>query len=274
MSFPEVVEQDPQYFFWAARQKKPSKFLACFVNWVRGRYDDDPSEGTLVLKPPTAIGAPVAKRRPEKQTNLQMMKEHWSKVSQCEKCVRWTFVGSNKFQKRRTCLDCGLVETIKIDQAPPGDPARCLHARTNHQGSTATVSRTFCLDCKTYVHEEPQTEEGKKQRAAERKQRTNARIEPEKPNPQLTHEQVQQTMRTFRGLAQAHLRSHPETDVTLRQLESLLQDAADIVLDDAAADPPAPVAFPAAERGRFKRREPEAREEIKEEIKQETPSRS
>ena len=115
------------------------------------------------------------------------------------------------------------------------------------------MSRIYCKDCGTYVHEEPQTPET---RAAAKNREPIQHIDgvppppgytypkmPDKPNALVPLDQAVQVAQTFGGLVRTHIghatRGPGFEYVDQRTLEQLLADAIDITVDEHGDDPPA-----------------------------------
>ena len=86
-------------------------------------------------------------------------------VARCRKCTDFTRAGSNAYVDRRTCLDCGHVETEKKERT--ADPATCAHPEVDSLGSTKTTARLTCTLCGTIVDEQPQDIKRDRARVAE-----------------------------------------------------------------------------------------------------------
>ena len=247
-TFKQVTEGHPGYFFWTLTQ---------YREWVQQHYIIDHAVQSLVSKSTLSSHRaepgeepPPAPHKQARAAARREQKLRWSQTPKCAKCTEFSAAGSNAFQRRKTCVVCGDVTITKIERPKAGEAsassASCPHANTNRSGSTKTVSRIFCVDCQTYVHEEPQTDEtraaAKAASSVRRQAGGSARAEPEpRPDAQLTSAQALGVAKTFPTLVKAHVRKADDGVVTQRQLESMLSDAIDIVKDqDEGADPARP----------------------------------
>ena len=86
--------------------------------------------------------------------------KEWSTREPCQPiCERFSFPGSNQYTEKKTCFACGAVTLTPRGPAVPNVPeVLCNHLRTYHRGSTRTVHRVYCLDCRVYIYECPQEE--------------------------------------------------------------------------------------------------------------------
>ena len=145
--------------------------------------------------------------------------------------------GSNAFVRKETCNKCGNTTTTKFERKPPSVAAvaACQHSDIHHSGSTRTIARAFCTDCRSYVGEEPQTDAT---RAAAKAPAPRLPGYPSgqspAPSPPLCNsvvhtEQLMLVANIFRGLIRTTIQKAGGPTVTQRQPEKLPEDAIDIV---------------------------------------------
>ena len=85
----------------------------------------------------------------------------------CRNCSNFSRLGTNAYYSVKTCVDCGKVERTKKEIQPTENPLTCKHLQTDKRGSSAKVSRVFCLQCGTFVDEMPQEEANRRKGTAE-----------------------------------------------------------------------------------------------------------
>lgn len=223
------------YYFWAKTQNSPGKFLVEYIEWVENHYTVDEEakslkhdDETFVLVPEP--GPDTARR--SRKSNRERLRLIPRDAEKCKECTVFDRSGSNAFQERKACLDCGAVTIVKYEKSIGVDPETCLHENVNRPGSSKTVSRTFCLDCRTYINEEPQTELTRGTRGPNSVGPQRVPVDT-RPNPELAAEQALKVAKTFPCLLKAHVRRMSEgAKITQRELEAILTDAADIAIED------------------------------------------
>ena len=151
----DVTEETPDYYFWCSQERKRSKYLQHYLDWVTEHYDVDPVRSTLTSKATGRIlEAKPSPTKGQKQTESQLKKslrqEGWK---QAAKCVPWcdprhaTRAGSNATHVRLMCLQCGTVTQGKREEPLVKSPETCPHMNTDARGSSSTTHRVYCKDC-------------------------------------------------------------------------------------------------------------------------------
>ncbi len=165
-------------------------------------------------------------------------------------CEKFDRSGTNAYVERTTCLRCGAATTEKKEKMPvenpsagqPFLPTDCPHRNTNRQGSSRMTRRTYCTDCNSYVHEEPQG----LPRSDEKSSARRAPSRDVRPNPSLNKAQLLELATTLPPLIKLHARTMQEDDpITKRQAEQVVSDAIDIIIDH-IIDKPEPGTAPAS----------------------------
>jgi len=239
-NFGTVCRNHPDYYFWATSQKKPSQFLLDFMDFVQKNYEMDVTAKSLTLDVHKHLRVqPQMSDNPQERPMVTRSKSlKYAKVPQCEQCTDFSGVGSNSFVQRRTCKVCGTVYQNKTEKKDYQNPNLCPHEHLTRQGSSKTTCRIHCSDCNTYVSEEPRLVPGKDnpgQPTMPIYGHKKVQREPDtRPNPKMTMRELEQTAQFFHTLVRAHIRKVPTcSNITQRDVETILQDAIDIVLDEA-----------------------------------------
>ena len=152
-------------YFLGSQERKPSKYLQHFLEWVTEHYVVDPVRSTLTSKATGRLEAKPSTTKGQKQTESHFKKslrqEGWKQTT---KCVPWcdrryaTRAGSNATHVRLTCLQCGTVTQTKREETLVKSPETCQHVNTDSRGSSSATHRVYCKDCGQYVYECPQSE--------------------------------------------------------------------------------------------------------------------
>ena len=159
-------DRTPDYYFWGSQERKPSKYLQHYLEWVTGHYVVDPVRSTLTSKATGRIlEAKPSPTKGQKQTESQFKKslrqEGWKQTTKCvPRCDprHATRAGSNATHVRLTCLQCGTVTQTKREETLVKSPQTCQHVNTDSRGSSSATHRVYCKDCGQYVYECPQSE--------------------------------------------------------------------------------------------------------------------
>ena len=157
----EVLVQQPRYVVWALAEPSPNPlFLGHFVCWVNTYYSHDSNTNTFRQKrvpTPIPTGTVPAARGRNKTKLSQIRKDPNGPCPGGCRAESGTHTGSNATHRRFTCYKCGYsTQTPIVEEPPMNDPSHCPHVNTDHRGSTKTVHRTYCKDCKQVVEEMPQ----------------------------------------------------------------------------------------------------------------------
>ena len=171
LTYHEVIFQYPGYFVWGTTEKGPSLQLAHFLNWVHTNYDVD--QRTYEVTPKTTPGTPTPVDVQPPPQSRHLATQHRKKPPNpplevsCRNCSNFSKLGTNAYYNVKTCVDCGKVERTKKEIQPTENPLTCKHLQTDKRGSSAKVSRVFCLQCGTFVDEMPREEANRRKGTAE-----------------------------------------------------------------------------------------------------------
>ena len=110
--YEDVTEETPDYYFWGSQERKPSKYLQHYLEWVTEHYVVDPVRSTLTSKATRRIlAAKPSPTKGQKQTESQLKKslrqEGWKQAAKCvSRCDprHATRAGSNATHVRLTCM--------------------------------------------------------------------------------------------------------------------------------------------------------------------------
>ena len=177
IDYKTITEEETHYYFWAKKEKRPSKYLMHYLEWVESHYVADDAAQTVqrtkdlqearnsaALLAVTKFGpkksaGPKAKAPPAGanellKNKLTRQQAYQKGQPQCIQCTRFDKGGSNIFQDTLTCMDCGRqVKTPK----ETADPTTCSHANLCNARSSKTTHRVTCADCGEIIYEEPQS---------------------------------------------------------------------------------------------------------------------
>ena len=81
-------------------------------------------------------------------------------------CVSFSRRGSNAYFNIQTCKTCGKQTKTKKEIMEEFSPGECPHDVLDHRGSSKLISRTFCLQCKTFINEVTQNEQKERKHTA------------------------------------------------------------------------------------------------------------
>ena len=73
-------------------------------------------------------------------------------------CKTFSRRGTNAYYDVQTCKECGKQTRTKKEIMEEFSPEECPHDVLDHRGSSKAISRTFCLQCKTFINEVSQEE--------------------------------------------------------------------------------------------------------------------
>ena len=154
-SYEDVTEETPDYYFWGSHERKQSKYLQHYWEWVTEHYDVDPVRCTLTSKATGRIlEAKPSPTKGQKQAESQLKKslrqEGWKRAAKCVlRCDprHATRAGSNATHVRFTCLQCGTVTQGKREEPLTRSPKTCPHENTDARGSSSTTHRVYSKDC-------------------------------------------------------------------------------------------------------------------------------
>ena len=143
--YEDVTEESPDYYFWGSQERKPSKYLQHYLDWVTEHYVVDPVRSTLTSKATGRIlEAKPSTTKGQKQTESQLKKslrqEGWKQTTKCvPRCDprHATRAGSNATHVRLTCLQCGTVTQTKREETLVKSPETCQHVNTDSRGSSS-----------------------------------------------------------------------------------------------------------------------------------------
>ena len=238
-----VTENNPSYYFWAAAQPLPGKQLKQYIDWVEKHYHV--GNGILVCNQTQETHTCDAASLPKPRTNKKnastsKLNPDWKMTPKCDVCVSFTYVGSNAFQRRQTCLTCGTVTKTKIFKGGlPADPESCLHRNTNYSKSSKTTHRVTCVDCGLVLHEEPQETYRQAMRSKygdDWKKQVSKHQKEERADVELSAQDALKAASLFYELLRVHCsKVGPDTPIKHSDLEQLLADAVDITSQEAVA---------------------------------------
>ena len=174
--------------------------------------DDDDDELRIVGEPRPKPAAKAKTTATKPKGRGSKLTEDRKKLHQttppCEKCENFTRKGTNAFQQKKTCLDCGKVYTEKKEQTTPSvEYERCKHPpeHCNQSGSTKTTCRIYCEDCGYYIKEEKRLVPGKLNPgligAAQSGSKINLDI---RPNPEFTTEEAVKAAQALLDMTKLH----------------------------------------------------------------------
>ena len=171
LSFEEVTWKYPGYAVWGFKEKKPSLYLAAYLDWVRNYYeiDEDTVEVTRREIPldrmgpsqasgPSGQGAQVSAPASSSHYTAKKKPPNPPLPVKCRVCKDVSTHGTNAYVTVRTCRDCGHVEKIKKTQPEKKDITQCSHENTSRLGSSRSTMRVFCKDCGNFIDEMPREE--------------------------------------------------------------------------------------------------------------------
>ena len=243
--YEDVTEETPDYYFWGSQERKPSKYLQHYLEWVTEHYVVDPVRSTLTSK---ATGR-ILETKPlptkgQKQTESQLKKslrhEGWKqaakRVPRCDP-RHATRAGSYATHVRLTCLQCDTVIQGKREEPMVKSPETCPHVNTDARGSSSATHRVYCKDCSQYVYECPQSEWRKQQnetRSNLLRGRTE-RIDFSRGGERVTRAEVSELIHSFPQALRLFLRQRPDEEFDLHQIEQVLQDYVDLIRETAEA---------------------------------------
>ena len=239
----DVTEETPDYYFWVSQERKPSKYLQHYLEWVAGHYVVDPVRSTLTSKATGRIlEAKPSPTKGQKQTESQLKKslrqEGWKQAAKCvPRCDprHSTRAGSNATHVRLTCLQCGTVTQGKREEPLVKSPETCRHMNTDARGSSPSTHRVYCKDCGQYVCECPQSEwrqEQNKIRGSLLRGRTE-RIDFSRGGERVTRAEVSELIHSFPQALRLFLRQRPDEEFDFHQIEQVLQDCVDLIRETA-----------------------------------------
>ena len=146
--YEDVTEETPDYYFWGSLERKPSKYLQHFLEWVTEHYVVDPVRSALTSKATGRIlEVKPSPTKGQKQTESQLKKslrqEGWKQAAKCvvPRCDprHATRAGSNATHVRLPCLQCGTVTQGKREEPPVSSPETCPHENTDATKSSSTT---------------------------------------------------------------------------------------------------------------------------------------
>ena len=73
-----------------------------------------------------------------------------------------SYVGTNATYEIKTSKKCGRRTRTKKELMKLYEPDVCPHQTADNRGPSKTTSRTFCLQCTTFISEIPQQEKHEK----------------------------------------------------------------------------------------------------------------
>ena len=242
--YEDVTEESPDYYFWSSQERKPSKYLQHYLDWVTEHYVVDPVRSTLTSKVTGRIlEAKPSTTKGQKQTESQLKSLRQEGWKQTTKCVTQcdprhaTRAGSNATHVRLTCLQCGTVTQTKREETLVKSPETCQHVDTDSRGSSSATHRVCCKDCGQYVYECPQSEWRQEQneiRGNLRRGRTE-RIDFSRGGERVTRAEVSELIHSFPQALRLFLRQRPDEEFDLHQIEQVLQDCVDLIRETAEA---------------------------------------
>ena len=242
--YEDVTEESPDYYFWSSQERKPSKYLQHYLDWVTEHYVVDPVRSTLTSKVTGRIlEAKPSTTKGQKQTESQLKslrQEGWKQTTNCvTQCDprHATRAGSNATHVRLTCLQCGTVTQTKREETLVKSPETCQHVATDSRGSSSATHRVYCKDCGQYVYECPQSEWRQEQneiRGNWRRGRTE-RIDFSRGGERVTRAEVSELIHSFPQALRLFLRQRPDEEFDLHQIEQVLQDCVDLIRETAEA---------------------------------------
>ena len=243
--YEDVTEETPDYYFWGSQERKPSKYLQHYLEWVTEHYVVDPVRSTLTSKATGRIlEAKPSPTKGQKQTESQLKKslrqEGWKQTAKCvPRCDprHATRAGSNATHVRLTCLQCGTVTQKKREETLVKSPETCQHVNTDARGSSSATHRVYCRDCGQYVYECPQSEWRQEQneiRGNLLRGRTE-RIDFSRGGERVTRAEVSELIHSFPQALRLFLRQRPDEEFDLHQIEQVLQDCVDLIRETAEA---------------------------------------
>lgn len=106
--------------------------------------------GTLELKPKEAWEIPSEFKQPAPDGE---------KPGCPEGCGPFPRRGSNAYLNILTCKICGKQTKTRKEIMEEYNPGECPHDVLDRRGSSKLISRTFCLQCKTFINEVTQSEQ-------------------------------------------------------------------------------------------------------------------
>ena len=240
-----MTEETPDYYLWGSQQRKPSKYLQHYLEWVTEHYVVDPLRSTLTSKATGRIlEAKPSPTKGQKQTVSQLKKslrqEGWKQAAKCvPRCDprHATRAGSNATHVRLTCLQCGTVIQRKREEPMVRSSETCPHENADARGSSSTTHRVYCKDCGQYVYECPQSEWRQQQnetRSNLLRGRTE-RIDFSRGGERVTRAEVSELIHSFPQALRLFLRQRPDEEFDLHQIEQVLQDCVDLIQKTAEA---------------------------------------
>ena len=143
--YDDVTGETPDYYVWSSQERKPSKYLQHYLEWVTGHYvvESKATGRILEAKPSPTKG----QKQTESQFKKSLRQEGWKQTTKCvSRCDprHVTRAGSNATHIRLTCLQCGTVTQTKREETLVKSPETCQHVNTDSRGSSSATHRVYC----------------------------------------------------------------------------------------------------------------------------------
>ena len=81
-------------------------------------------------------------------------------------CVSFSRRGTSAYCNTEICKKCGKQTKTPKESMEEYSPGECPHDVLDHRGSSKLISRTFCLQCRTFINEVTQSEQRERKQTA------------------------------------------------------------------------------------------------------------